>query len=191
MNLHFSWESSKQYEACWLQAVLWERLSFQKTEAVVKTEVLSLIGMEESALHAHQLYLPLQRRDWTTMHHQGVLSKAGLLAAAALTQSSLEGGVTAFQPLSDAGAAALWSSWEQVAAFCSIPGQVSLQKAHVRRLLQQLQLKQAGLLGNSISHSCWASTMLCYRLTVLVCKHKSTLLVCIVYSVGSALAGSK
>jgi hypothetical protein len=129
-------------------------LAFQKTEAAVLTALLSLIGRQEADLDVQQLYLPLCKGGVGLLcltDSQGVVSRAGLLAAAALTQSALQEGAAAFQPLSDAYATVLQSSWEQVAAFCSGPehdtsiGQMSLQEAHAGGLLQQLQRRTSGV----------------------------------------------
>jgi hypothetical protein len=84
---------------------------------------LSFVDGQEAELHMERLYLPLCKSGIGLLcltDGDGVISKAGFLAAAALTQSALEEGASAFQPLSDAGAAKMASSWEQFSAFCSL-----------------------------------------------------------------------
>jgi hypothetical protein len=83
--------------------------------------------------------------------HQGVVSNAGYLAAAALAQSALEGGAFAFLPLSDARVGSRSSTWEQVAAFGltteqhAEPRPMNLQEALAEGLLPQLQRRANGV----------------------------------------------
>jgi hypothetical protein len=128
--------------------------ALQKSEAAVLTALLSLIGRQQADLDTQQLYLPMCKGGLGLLcltDSQGVVSRAGLLAAAALTQSALQDGAEAFQPLSGAHAMLLQASWEQVTAFCSGPeddastGQMTLQEAHAGGLLQQLQRRTSGV----------------------------------------------
>jgi hypothetical protein len=127
--------------------------SLHKTEGVVRAAFLSLIGRQEADLDMEQLYLPLCKGGIGLLcltDGNGVISKAGFLAAAALTQSALEGGASAFQPLSDA-TAKMASSWEQVTAFCSQhepDGDTSVQnlmEAYAGGMLHQLQRRTSGV----------------------------------------------
>jgi hypothetical protein len=128
--------------------------SLLKSEAAVLTAVSSLIGRQEADLDVQQLYLPLREGGLGLLRlteSQGVVSRAGFLAAAALTQKALQGGENSFQPLSDAGVAALGASWEQVVAYCRTseldadPLPNSLLEAHAAGLLQLLQRKVSGV----------------------------------------------
>jgi hypothetical protein len=128
--------------------------ALQQTEAAVLAAFLALIGRKEDDLDIEQLYLPLRKGGVGLLEltaHQGVVSKAGYLAAAALAQSAMEGGAPAFQPFHQDRIASLSSSWEQVAAFLGGPEQheeprpVSLQEALARDFLQQLQRRANGV----------------------------------------------
>jgi hypothetical protein len=128
--------------------------AFQKTEAAVLAAFLALVGRNEADLEVEQLYLPLRKGGVGMLGltaHQGVVSNAGYLAAAALAQSALEGGASAFLPLSDARVDSLSSTWEQVAAFCLTteqheePRPMNLQEALAEGLLPQLQRRANGV----------------------------------------------
>ena len=128
--------------------------SFQKTESAVLAAFLALVGRKEDDLDVEQLYLPLRKGGVGLLEltaHQGVVSKAGYLAAAALAQSALDGGASAFQPLSADGISSLSNCWETVAAFClsaeqhEEPRSMTLQEALTAGLLQKLQRKASGI----------------------------------------------
>jgi hypothetical protein len=114
----------------------------------VLTEVLSLNGRQEADLDvivSQQLYLPLRNGGLGLLRlteSQGVVSRAGFLAGAALTQSALQSGDNSFQPLSGAGVVALGASSEQVVAYCNASEQDTdplpnnLSAAHAAGVLQ-------------------------------------------------------
>jgi hypothetical protein len=67
--------------------------ALQRSEAAVLTDLLSLIGRQQAYLDTQQLYLPLCKGGLGLLcltDSQGVVSRAGLLAAATLTQSALD-----------------------------------------------------------------------------------------------------
>jgi hypothetical protein len=127
--------------------------ALQKSEAAVKSAVLSLIGRLEDDIDVEQLYLPLRHGGLGLQRMtelDGVVCRAGYLAAASLTQTALAAGAEGFQPLSAAAGGDLAACWQQVTAFCSGRDNFQLEaqsmlEARQAGELQQLQRRVGGL----------------------------------------------
>jgi hypothetical protein len=75
--------------------------ALQQTEAAVLASFLALVGRTEADLDVAQLYLPLRKGGVGLLEltaHQGVVSKAGYMAAAALALQQWRGGLRLSSP---------------------------------------------------------------------------------------------
>jgi hypothetical protein len=126
--------------------------ALEKSEAAVKSAFLSLIGRQEDDIDVEQLYLPLRQGGLGLQRmpvFDGVVCRAGYLAAASLAQAALADGAQGFQPLGAAGDEDLAACWLQLTAF-SNEGEgphlkaSTIQDAHSAGELQQLQRSIGG-----------------------------------------------
>ena len=115
--------------------------ALQRSEAAVRNAVLSLMGRQEADLDVEQLYLPicmgglgLQRLTG----FEGVVCKAGYIAAASLTQKALEGVHQSFMPLAT-GSDLINTYRNEATAFGAMSEAIDIHSAHDLGSMKKLQ----------------------------------------------------
>lgn len=95
------------------------------SEQAVTSAVLDIIDREEAMVDIEQLQLPLKKGGVGVQcltASNGLVCKAGFIAAAALTQEALSTGSESFQPFKGEYGQGLLHTWQQVGAECTCCG---------------------------------------------------------------------
>jgi len=125
-----------------------------KAEQAILQAVLQIFGRQECMLDVDQLLLPL-RKGGLGLHcltaNDGLLCKAGYLAAAALTQQALAEGPDSLQPFTGESGDKLKQVWEQVNTACTCKGACSCAQQEPRSLAEALDAGTLPGLQHSVS----------------------------------------
>ena len=134
-----------------------------KVEQAILKAVLQIIGRDKRMLDIEQLYLPMRKGGLGLLcltAHNGLVCKAGFVAAAALAQDILSEGCESLQPFKGQSGDVLQELWTQVNSTCTCKDacacdgmeQVTLEQASTDKLLPGLQRATSSRLTDLLHH---------------------------------------